>query len=175
MAPHPLGFMMVPVHLQVTFSIYNGSQQSDSLHQLDSMSWRWKELSTGGGPMRKSGCGMITQLTLLGAYGFPSGPTPPGAEFIQDTRFTDSMPVGWTNELHTFDLEEGDVYLNIVGKSHYVWNQELDIVMACSLSSQPLVSLAPVYAVKPSLAGPEPSPDAAIACKMSPLEMTADL
>ncbi len=59
--------------------------------------------------MRKTGCGMVaykSSLVLFGGYGVPSGPTPPGAEFAQNTRYTDGR--GWTNELHTFDLEEGE-------------------------------------------------------------------
>ncbi len=87
----------------------DGSQRHGSLHQLDTRSWRWKQLSGPGGPMRKSGCGMVaykSSLVVFGGYGAPSGPTPPGAELILSTKYTDSR--GWTNELHTFDLEEGE-------------------------------------------------------------------
>ena len=61
------------------------------------------------GPIRKSGCKMIShdnQLLLFGGYGVPSGPTQPGAEFVNNANYTDSR--GWTNELHTFCLEQGE-------------------------------------------------------------------
>ena len=45
-------------------------------------------------------------LILFGGYGYPSGPTQPGAEFKKDSKFTGGA--GWTNELHTFDLKEGE-------------------------------------------------------------------
>ena len=84
----------------------DGSHYQGSLHQLDTKSWSWKQLSSAG-PMRKSNCGMVTNgnmVTLFGGYGGTPGPTQPGAEFIKDSRFTS----GWTNELHTFDLKEGE-------------------------------------------------------------------
>ena len=89
-------------------SRYQGSLHQGSLHQLDTRSWTWKQLSSAG-HIRKCGCGMVahdSKLVLFGGYGFPSGPTQPGAEFIKDSRFTGGM--GWTNEVHTFDLKEGE-------------------------------------------------------------------
>ena len=83
----------------------NGSRLHSFLHQLDTRSWTWKQLSSAG-PMRKVTCGMVahdSKLVLFGGFGVPSGPIQPGAEFI---RFTDG--VGWTNEVHTFDLNEGE-------------------------------------------------------------------
>ena len=79
-----------------------------SLHQLDTRSWTWKQLSSAG-PMKKVSCGMFahgSNLVLFGGYGVPSGPTQPGAEFINNSRFTNGG--GWTNEVHTFDLKEGE-------------------------------------------------------------------
>jgi hypothetical protein len=46
------------------------------------------------------------KLILFGGYGFPSHPIQPGAQFTEDSRYTNG--VGWTNELHMFDLEEGE-------------------------------------------------------------------
>ena len=91
--------------------LYGGTDESrfhSSLHQLDTRSWTWKQLSSAG-PMRKVACGMVahdSKLVLFGGYGVPSGPTQPGAEFIKNSRFT--YGVGWTNEVHTFDLKEGE-------------------------------------------------------------------
>jgi hypothetical protein len=59
--------------------------------------------------MRKRGSRMVicdNKLVLFGGYGHPTGPTQPGAEFVKDDRYTDDA--GWTNELHTFDLKEGE-------------------------------------------------------------------
>ncbi len=59
--------------------------------------------------MKKKGCQMVAyddQLILFGGYGIPSGSTQPGSEFIKDSRFPQN--VGCTNELHTFNLKEGE-------------------------------------------------------------------
>ena len=90
---------------------YDGSSFQGCLHQLDSKTWQWSQLSSGDdrdGPMRKIGCGMVAyanKLVLFGGYGIPSDPTQPGSQFIPDCRFPES--VGWTNELHLFDPENG--------------------------------------------------------------------
>ena len=47
-----------------------------------------------------------SKLVLFGGYGIPSGPIQRGAEFIKQRDFTDGR--GWTNEVHTFDLKEGE-------------------------------------------------------------------
>lgn len=70
----------------------------------------WKQLSVADlPPMSKAGCRMIAyqdrELVLFGGYGFPKL-SQPGAEFIEDTWCSDDG--GWTNELHTFDLENGE-------------------------------------------------------------------
>ena len=86
----------------------NGSDFQSSLHQLDTRTWTWKQLSSSG-PMRKAECGMVvygSKLVLFGGYGFPSGPTQPGAEFVKNSKYSDGR--GWTNELHTFDLIKGE-------------------------------------------------------------------
>ena len=87
----------------------DGSHYHGSLHQLDTKSWSWKQQLSSAGPMSKSDCGMVTygnMLVLFGGFGFPSGPTQPGAEFIIYEKSTSG--IGWTNELHTFDLKEGE-------------------------------------------------------------------
>ena len=58
--------------------------------------------------MRKTGSGMIhydQKLIIFGGYGFPTGPTQAGAEFVLDTRY--NVGIGWSNELHSFDIKEG--------------------------------------------------------------------
>ena len=86
----------------------DGSHYQNSLHQLDTKSWTWSHLSSAG-PMRKTGCRMVTYdetLLFFGGYGFPSGITQPGAEFTKDSKYTDGN--GWTNEFHAYDLKEGE-------------------------------------------------------------------
>ena len=50
------------------------------------------------------------KLLLFGGYGYPSRSTQPGARFIKDSNFSDGR--GWTNELHLFDLKEGEGVLH---------------------------------------------------------------
>ncbi len=92
----------------------NGSRRQDSLQQLDTDSLEWLQLPSG--PMRKTGCGMVSyeeKLILFGGYGIPSGPTQPDAKFIQDSKRTGH---GWTNELHIFDLQKGESFLIVYHK-----------------------------------------------------------
>ena len=87
---------------------HDGSARQGFLHQLDTRTWTWKQLSSSG-PMRKTGCKMVaygSNLVLFGGRGIPSGPTQPGAEFVKSSNYTDGR--GWTNELHTFDLIKGE-------------------------------------------------------------------
>ena len=82
----------------------------NTLHRLDTKTWRWCQLSpqnAEGAPMPKVACGMISfrdGLGVFGGYGIPRGPTEPQS-FIKDTRFTDGR--GWTNEFHIYQLKEG--------------------------------------------------------------------
>ena len=95
-------------HNLYVFGGYDGAERHGSLHQLDTSTLCWSILSTTG-PMRKVGSRMISyddQLLLFGGHGVPSGSTQPGAEFVNDTRYTSGT--GWTNELHTFSLKKGE-------------------------------------------------------------------
>ena len=84
---------------------WDGASLQGTLNQLDTNSRTWKQLSphANGGPMKKAGCGMVfyqAKLVLFGGYtgGSPTGHTQPGASY-KDRR---------TNELHVFDLKEGE-------------------------------------------------------------------
>ena len=50
------------------------------------------------------------ELLLFGGDGISSGPSQPGAKFIKDSNY--SYGSGWTNELHLFDLKEGEGVLH---------------------------------------------------------------
>ena len=102
-------------HYVYVYGGSNGSARQGFLHQLDTRTWTWKQLSSSG-PMRKTGCKMVaygSNLVLFGGRGIPSGPTQPGAEFVKKSNYTDGR--GWTNELHTFDLIKGEG--NVVASS----------------------------------------------------------
>lgn len=90
----------------------DGSRWHSSLNRLDTKSGKWNQLSSAG-PMEKVDCAMVASsniVVLFGGYGFLSQPTQPGAKFIRSGSYTDNR--GWTNELHTFDLEKGTVSHN---------------------------------------------------------------
>ena len=75
-------------HLLYQYGGYDGSDNHSSLYQLNTASWEWSLLSREA-PRKKAGCGMLTydsKLVLFGGYG----------------------DGGYTNELHLFDLKEGE-------------------------------------------------------------------
>ena len=81
--------------------LYGGicvSSRSGSLYRMNTDNWNWSELSNCSGPVRKSGCRMITykdQLVVVGGfYGF---------EEPDGSRYED----GYTNELHCYSLTTG--------------------------------------------------------------------
>ena len=88
-----------------TYGGWDGPSLQGTLNQLDTNSLTWKQLSphANGGPMKKAGCGMVfyqAKLVQFGGYigDSPTGHTQPGASY------KDSL----TNELHVFDLKEGE-------------------------------------------------------------------
>lgn len=108
-------------HLYV-YGGYDGSEFYNSLHQLDTRTLRWTELAKDGptldGPTKKTGAGMIVhdnKLLLFGGYAVQldidstdeleaSTVSTASTEFTSDG----SRGVGWTNELHAFDLNKGE-------------------------------------------------------------------
>ena len=90
-------------HHVYVYGGFDGLAGHSSLHQLDTRTWTWKQLSDTG----PSWCGMIaydSRLVFFGGFGPSFGPTQPGAEFTK--RGDGNM--GWTNELQIFDLKEGE-------------------------------------------------------------------
>ena len=85
-------------HLYV-YGGHDGKGCQCSLHSLDMLSMTSKQLSSAG-PSKIVGCGMViykNKLILFGGHGHPLASTQPAQ---WDGRYT--------NELHTFDLEEGE-------------------------------------------------------------------
>ena len=88
-----------------TYGGWDGTSLQGTLNQLDTQNYTWKQLSPhiNGGPMKKSGCGMVFYQTKLVLFGgctdvSPTGHTQPGASYMDER----------TNELHVFDLKEGE-------------------------------------------------------------------
>ena len=96
-------------HHLYTYGGYDADNRDHgTLHGLDTKSWMWSQLSSDG-PMKKYGCRMIAygcKILLFGGYGVPSGTIQPGAKFVKNIYPSDGS--GWTNELHIFDLKEGE-------------------------------------------------------------------
>lgn len=99
-------------HLYI-YGGHDGCRYHNSLYQLDANSWMWTLLSSSG-PMKITGCGMLIysgKVVLFGGYGLqPTGSTQPGAKFVEGSSHS-GWTYGWTNELHIFDLEEGELIL----------------------------------------------------------------
>ena len=93
---------------------HDGTSFHGSLLALDTMSCKWSKLAdpSPGGPMMKRGCGIVAyinkqgnpQLLLFGGIGILTSPLQAGSEWVKDN----NNDYGWTNELHTFDLSEGE-------------------------------------------------------------------
>ena len=100
---------------------FGGSDSSslyNSLHRLDSTTLEWRKiqpLNKAYGPMRKYGCKMVSflqdRLATFGGHGIPAGPTQPGAILTKDSNYTDGR--GWSNELHVFNITEGNLVSNV--------------------------------------------------------------
>ena len=92
--PHPPGIShgacaSAGHHLYTYGGWDEGWNHQGTLHLLDTRSRRWKLISSQGGPMRKSGSRMVvydSKIVLFGGHGNS----------------------GNTNELHTFNLKEGE-------------------------------------------------------------------
>lgn len=99
-------------HIFYLFGGYNYSSFSASLHQLDTRSMTWSQLSPqqNGGPMGKFGSKMIyynNSLIVVGGYGVPSGELQFGSQFVHNKYFQDGR--GWTNEIHMYNISKGKV------------------------------------------------------------------
>ena len=63
-----------------SFGGWDDRQYFNTLHRLDSKTWRWSQVSpqnADGAPMPKAGCGMIAfrnSLVVFGGHGIPQGP-----------------------------------------------------------------------------------------------------
>ncbi len=103
-------------HILYFFGGRDGTPFHASLHQLDTRSMTWKQLSPehDSGPMRKYECQMIYykySLIVIGGYGIPSGVLQSGSQFTKNKHYQDGR--GYTNEIHKYNISQGK-YLQIV-------------------------------------------------------------
>ena len=85
--------------------LYGGSyasSHSGTLYKLSTDNITWRELSNDGGPLKKTGCRMITykdQVLVVGGRYAPDEvfSKQPGSRYEG----------GWTNELHSYSLSAG--------------------------------------------------------------------
>ena len=101
-------------HVYMYGGLNNNFKSVLSCLNVKTLIWSWLcPAGTAGGPMGKAECGMVhfhhDKLAVIGGYGFPSVPTQPGSTFVRDTNKTDR--IGWTNEIHVFDLSQGSLVL----------------------------------------------------------------
>ena len=95
------------------FGGIRGQEYIGYLYQLDS-TWSITTMDDlkdhNNAPMRKVGSSIINhreKLICTGGYGFPSGPHQLQSQFVLNNNYDDGS--GWTNELHSFNLKEGEV------------------------------------------------------------------
>ena len=95
-----------------SFGGIDGRKYHNSLHCLSTSVREWRELGESNpqdGPMEKRLCRMVTfnndALALFGGYGIPRGTIQPGSSFIKN----EADGSGWTNELHLFNVNKGNV------------------------------------------------------------------
>ena len=92
----------------------SGERYEGVLSCLNVKTLTWSQLcpETCGGPMRKDSCGMVIfhgdKVAVIGGYGYPTGPTQPGATFTRNTKLRNGS--GWSNEFHVFDISQGSHY-----------------------------------------------------------------
>ncbi len=97
-------------HVLYLFGGRDGTSFHASLHQLDTRSMTWKQLSPqhDSGPMRKSDCQMIyynDSLIVIGGYCIPSGELQSGSQLTKSKHWQDGR--GWTNEIHKYHISQG--------------------------------------------------------------------
>lgn len=97
-------------NIMYTYGGHRKRSYSASLHQLDTRSYMWTELSSQheNGPMMKSGCGMIyydKSLLICGGIGIPFSSLQKEARFLCDGDY--GKGVGFTNEIHMFHIVKG--------------------------------------------------------------------
>ena len=100
------GFTISGQRLYLYGGIECGSSRNGELHELDIKNWRWRKLTSAGGPGKKSGCRMISYQDQLLVVGGVYNKTPIPREQQDGASYED----GLTNEVHSYNLTTGMYY-----------------------------------------------------------------
>ena len=92
-------------------------QLYNTIHKLDVISMHWKELEPakhGTAPMEKYNAGMVSYyesnlLVFSGCGRLPADPHTGPANYVPSLRLA-HLRLGWTNELHLFDLQSSELW-----------------------------------------------------------------
>ena len=106
-------------YLYVYGGVKDGDSNSGCLHRLDTKTSSWTQLAahSADAPMKKSGCGMIVyenSVIIIGGLGTRNGPIQPGSEWVCEDEYEDPNTQGLTNEMHKYDLREGEIELSYI-------------------------------------------------------------
>ena len=104
---------------------YGGEKDDGSLsgclHRLDTKTSSWTQLAahSADAPMKKVGCAMMVyenSVIIIGGWGTRNGPIQPGSEWLCEDEDGDEDPntKGVTNEMHKYDLREGEIELSYI-------------------------------------------------------------
>ncbi len=101
-------------HVLYLFGGHDGTAFHASLHQLDTRSMTWKQLSPqhDSGPMGKFECQMLyynDSLTVIGGFCIPSGKLQSGSKFTKSKNRQDGC--GCTNEIHKYHISQGKLQI----------------------------------------------------------------
>ena len=94
---------------------------SGCLHRLDTKTSSWTQLAahSADAPMKKIECAMIVyenSVLIIGGWGTRNGPIQPGSEWVckDEDEYEDPDTEGQTNEMHKYDLREGEIELSYI-------------------------------------------------------------
>ena len=119
--PPPRVYLGASANSENYLYVYGGVKDdnvsySGCLHRLDTKTSSWTQLSahSANAPMKKKGSAMIlyeNSVIVVGGFGIRNGPIQPGSEWEKwRDKDDDEDPntKGWTNEMHKYDLREGE-------------------------------------------------------------------
>ena len=124
-----------------TVYLYGGMNDnyiSGGLYSLDTRQMKWRKVSNG--PVETMGCGIVhfrNKLIIFGGYGPQPVPTQPGATYLPE----DEDLGGYNNELHIFDLKEGEECVGAFLRAIIAWHTIVNRVFLRFFEQFPL----PIY------------------------------
>ena len=122
--PTPPGFYNgASAHSEHYLYAYGGQNDEDTfsgcLHRLDTKTSSWTQLAAhpADAPMKKAGCAMIVyenSVIIIGGLGTRNGPIQPDSEWVckDEDECEDPNTEGLSNEMHKYDLREGEIELS---------------------------------------------------------------